>query len=221
MRDSVIELTTIRESLRLFDDAIAISDDATLVLPNIGSYSYCIFDSDYSKIDSLSYYPPKPNGVSNKAHALACTGTVAYSRNDDKFIRSLVYDGGLDFFSIKDGKLNHVKRHAEFDMDYGVIEVNGTSLPVPNKDSRIGYSFVYATPVYFYASFSGAHIEDNPESVSNEIHVFDHDGNMVKVVLLDNNVGSFAVTDDDRYLYAAIDDDEHLRLNRYNITSDR
>lgn len=221
LRDSILDLTTICESLRLFDDAIVLSDDATLALPNIGDYSYCIFGSDNSKIDSLSYYPPKPNGVSHKAHALACTGSVAYSRSDGKFIRSLVYDGGLDFFSIVDGKLNHVKRHAEFDMDYGVIEVNGTSLPVPNKDSQIGYSFIYATPAHFYASFSGANIEDNPEGVANEIHVFDHDGNMVKVILLDNNVGPFAVTDDDKCLYAAIDDDEHLRLNSYNITSDR
>lgn len=217
--DSVIELTSVRESLRLFDDAIAISDNATLVLPNIGSCSYCIIDDDNSVIDSLSYYPPKPSGVSDKAHQLACTGSVAYSNGDNKFVRSLVYDGGLDFFSIEAGKINHVKRHAEFDMNYGVIEVNGMSLPVPDSESPIGYSYLCATPNYFYASFSGENIEENPEGVTDEIHVFDHDGNLIKIILLDCKVGAFAVTDDDTHLYAAVDDNERVSLNCYNIGS--
>ena len=47
--------------------------------------------------DSLSYYPAKPDGVSDFTHALACVGTLAVEENGKHFARALAYDGGIDF----------------------------------------------------------------------------------------------------------------------------
>jgi hypothetical protein len=211
-----LKLETSREQLRLLDDAVSLSNNMTLTLPTNSKISYAICDKDQTCVDSLSYFPPKPDGVDDFTHQLACTGKLAFSQNDNTFVRAIVYDGGLGFFKINKGKVEFVNRFAVFDMNYGVLNAN-VNVPIPSDKSQTGYVYVYATPKYFYASFSEAKAENNPEGLAKEIHVFDHQGNQIKRLHLDDEVGAFAVTSDDKKLFVAKTNEDNTPIYIYSL----
>jgi len=211
-----LRLSTLRDSLRMLDDALLLTEHSVLALPLNTAVSYVILGADNVTVDSLSHFPPKPDGIDNRVHILACTGMIAYSDRSKRFVRSIAYDGGLDFFDISDSKLKFVKRHSVFDMAYGVMR-SSVDLPVPDENSRVGYSNVYATQGYFYASFSDSKALDNPSGLSNEIHMFDHDGNIIKRIILDKKVGPFAVTPDDSRLFVSSENDDKTLICTYEL----
>lgn len=203
--------------MRFYDDAIVLPDSSVMALPLNSDNAYAVFDRHNNMVDSLSYFPPKPAGISDRTHHLACTGMLAYSPADTMFARTIVYDGGIDFFSVKDGRIAHKARHANFDMAYSTLNGQGM-LPVPSDESRVGYSYVYATPSRFYASYSEDKCLDNPAAMSSEIHVFDHNGKLQYKLLTDKRIQSFAVSDDDSQLYVAeVDNDDNITVKRYTL----
>jgi hypothetical protein len=214
--DSMLTLATKCEQLRMFDDAILVRDEWSISMPTNSNISYVLRDNNFVGMDSLSYFPPKPSGVSDETHHLACTGVMAFAQNDQTFVRSVVYDGGLDFFKISDNKIVFVKRSAVFDMNYDVLRTV-VNLPIPSEKSQTGYAHVYATSNYFYASFSSAIAEENPEAMAKEIHVFDHLGNPVRRLMFENEIGAFAVTADDALLYAAGNAEECSPIYIYKL----
>jgi hypothetical protein len=211
-----LKLETVRDDLRLLDDVVSLANDAILTLPTNSKISYALYDSKQARIDSLSYFPPKPDGIDDNTHQLACTGQLAFAQNDNTFVRAIVYDGGLGFFKVDKNKVEFVNRFSLFDMNYGVLQAN-VNLPIPNEKSQTGYAYVYATPKYFYASFSEAKAEDNPEGLTKEIQVFDHHGKQVKRLHLNSEIGAFAVTADDTKLFVAQANEDNTTISTYKL----
>lgn len=73
-------------NLRLLDDARLLPDGNLLTLPLNSEISYKILDCNNETIDSLSYFPPNPDGISDFTHQLACTGTLALSPDGKNFV---------------------------------------------------------------------------------------------------------------------------------------
>ena len=200
--------------LRLFDDAVLLPDSTLLVATVNSNNSYLLIDESGTVTDSLSYFPAKPDGIADETHHLACSGELAYSQTDSTFARILAYDGGIDFFRIFGGHISHTGRHALFDMEYTTL--NGDSrLPVPSEDSKVGYLNLCVTPKYYYTSFSGSKISENPDALCDEIHVFDHQGNLQYKIMLENPVVTFCVSRDDRQLFVVENDDEIVSVKKY------
>lgn len=73
-------------NLRLLDDARLLPDGNLLTLPLNSEISYKILDCNNETIDSLSYFPPNPDGISDFTHQLACTGTLALNPDGKNFV---------------------------------------------------------------------------------------------------------------------------------------
>lgn len=214
-----LNVNRIVREMRFYDDAILLPDSSMLLLPLNSSTAYVLLDRENNMIDSLSYFPPKPDGISEETHYLACTGMLAYSPTDTTFARAVAYDGGIDFFAIRNGSISHMARYANFDMSYTTYQGEGM-LPVPSDESRVGYAYVYATPAHFYASYSEKKSLDNPTALSNEIHVFDHNGKPQYKMLFKNSIQALAVSDDDTQLYVTeVDNDDNIRVKHYMLKS--
>lgn len=198
--DSILKPERMRRELLLYDDAVMLSDDVELILPVNNANSYVLMNSQGTTTDSLSYFPPKPDGINDKTHYLACTGLLAYSPFDTTFIRSVAYDGGIDFFSVKNGKIYHTNRQALFDMQYATLGNDGL-IPVPSDESQMGYTSLYSTPEHFYALFSGEKCLDDTQPLSKEIHVFNHLGIPQYKICFPNSISTFAVSADNRDIY--------------------
>ena len=211
-----IKLDILRDSLFLYDDAVILPGKRIVTLPVHSSFSYILSDLDGDVIANLSYFPPKPKTVDENTHILACTGTLAVAPDGKSMVRAIAYDGGLDFFSIDDDRLSHKKRYSLFEMDYDALD-GRVKLPIPNHNSRTGYSSLCSTDKYIYASYSEAKVLDNPAGECKEIHVFDHDGNPVYKLLLDREFSSFTVTPEDNFLFVACDIDGKTFLIKYRL----
>lgn len=167
-----------------------------------------MIDSLGNICDSLSYFPPAPDNVDPFTHSLACTGHLALNKDSLSFIRALAYDGGVDFFRIKDGKIIHQNRFENFPMEYSVMNYSGASVPVPSAESRSGFINVAASDNSFYASFSGSKSLDNPSGIANTIYKFDLNGNLISIYNLDQYIRSFSVTPADSEIIALSPDSE-------------
>lgn len=214
--DNNILASVVNDSLYLYDDAVILQDSQIITLPLNSPYSYILSDLQGNHIDSLSYFPPKPKGMDDNTHHLACTGTLALSTNGQNMMRTTLYDGGVDFFRIENGKIKHINRFSLFDMDYDALKLQ-VKVPIPNEKSKTGYSFLYATDKYFYASYSESKATENPDGVCSEIHVFDTTGNLIKKILLDKTFTAFAVERHDGAMYIASDQGEKVIIYKYKI----
>lgn len=197
--DSNLFLAPIVSRLNMQDDAFMLPNGYVLAMPVTGGYSYALLDKSKKIIDTLAYYPPKPKGVTDQTHHLACTGTAALIPKHAHLARTLAYEGAIDFFSLDQSQLRHISRQEEFGMDYAVINV-GQPVPTLSETTRTGYWSLAASNDTFYALFSD---ELAKESSGNyrEIHAFSSEGAPLCKYLPDHELSSLAVKPDNSKLY--------------------
>lgn len=205
VNDKMVEAQDIPNGLSatMNDDVVSCGDDIFLRTPVNSNLSYILTDAIGDTITTLSYFPPKPDGVEENTHHLACTGRIDFSPSDSTFVRALAFDGGVDFFKLENKEIKHIHRHSEFDMNYGELDMQ-VKVPVPNEKSKVGYSRICSTPEYFFVSFSDQTYDNNPEAYTDEIHVFDHSGTLLYKLKTTNPIGAFTVTEDNKTLYCKV-----------------
>lgn len=219
-RDSVLLAAPLPLRLRLYDDVVPLSQGKALVLPLMGAGgSYMVVDEVGAALDSLTYYPEKPDGVSDLTHALACVGTLTMGHDGMYFARALVYDGGVDFFSLADASITHISRYEQFGMDYGVVDA-GHPVPTLSPTTRVGFSSLASSRGRFYALFSDELAADNPMRTAYIVCAFSQAGKPLRQFQLDRNVSLISVSADDSVLYAVGDtgkEDESISLYLYSL----
>ncbi len=210
--DSTLLMKKTIEVPRLLDDAVII-DNHVLVFPNTKEYSVAIIGENGVVIDSLTYFPPKPAGISPQVHALACTGTTAELPTGE-FARCVAYDGGVDFYMVEDNKLKHINRFSLFDMEYGQIN-QGMTVPVPSEESKTGFSMVKSSLDKFYAAFSDKLTLENPDGLCDRIYQFNKKGELEHVYILDCEFKDFAVNTDNTEMYILTDKNDNEIIKSY------
>lgn len=199
--DSTMTLAAYMSEISFWDDACMLSDGKVLAFPVTGDYSYALLDKNGNVIDTLKYYPTKPDGVSDFTHSLACTGTAAFlPHGKGGFARTLAYDGAIDFFKADGDSLKHLIRQEEFGMDYDVVSNMGQSVPTLSKTTRKGYRSLAASNSTFYALFSNDLVLGNIEGCR-EIQTFTPDGVPQCKYLLERGLSDMAVKPDDSVIY--------------------
>ena len=218
-RDTVLYAVPLDMQKRLCDDLIPLSDNAYLVLPVTQAYSYALADKNGKLTDSLSYYPAKPDGVSDFTHALACVGTLAVEENGKHFARALAYDGGIDFFGVDNGRLCHISRYERFGMDYDVLDV-GQQVPTLSPTTRVGFSDPAVSTRRYYVLYSEELAVDNPTKETCTVCSFDMEGRPLCLYQLDRRISAMTVMPDDDLLLAighATEQEESVYLFTYDI----
>lgn len=210
VNDKIVEAQDIPNGLSatMNDDVISFGDDLYLRTPVNSNLSYILTSAKGDTINTLSYFPPKPEGVEENTHRLACTGRIDFSPSDSTFARALAFDGGVDFFKLENKEIKHIHRYSEFNMDYGELDMQ-VKVPVPNEKSKIGYLRICSTPDFFFVSFSDQTYNDNPDGFTNEIHVFDHSGTLLYKLKTHDPIGAFTVTEDNNTLYYSVVSDNN------------
>lgn len=219
-KDSTLWIVPQAIQKRLYDNLVPLPQGIYLALPVTEGYSYALLDKDGAILDSLAYYPPKPEKASDFTHKLACTGKLAVSKDGKHFARALAYDGGLDFFSISDtSSLQHVSRYERFAMDYDIVDA-GQPVPTLSPTTRTGFPYITASAQKFYALYSEEQAVNNPTRSANDICSFGLKGQALCHYSLDRKVEIIAVSPNDSVLYAignAIGQEESVYLFLYSL----
>lgn len=212
-----ISMINVIDGIRLLDDAALINDSVILSVHVDKPYSYALYSTAGNKIDTLTYFPPSPKGIKPFTQSLNNTGSLDIMYPKKIFARSTVFDGGVDFFSFENNSLKHIFRHCIFDKSY-TTGTDGIS-PSPTEDSRVGYTSIKTSDKLFYASFSNDRVFENPEGITNKIHVFSPTGCLLAQYILDCKFSEFAVSKDDTRIYALVDSDK-TKIAVFNIIPD-
>ena len=219
-RDSTLLAMPMPLRLRLCDDVVSLPQGRMLALPVVNAMgSYRLVDETGAALDSLSYYPERPDGVSDFTHALACVGALAVGADGTHFARALVYDGGVDFFSLTGASITHVSRYEQYGMDYDVLDA-GQPVPTLSPATRVGFPALASSRRRFYALFSDELAADNPMRTAGIVCAFSQAGKPLRQFQLDRNVSLISVSADDSVLYAVGDtgkEDESISLYLYSL----
>ena len=168
-------------------------------------------------VDRNEMFPPRPNSIPLISHSMACSGYLSTYEHSPFFVRSVVYDGGLDVFKIENNKIIHKWRFSNFDMDYDIIK-EYDNVPKPNDRTRKGYISISMGKDNIFGLFSGSNIIGENLSSSNEIHVFDYEGKHISKIILDKFVKCIAVNKEQSKLVTIqIDDKEGVFILIYEI----
>lgn len=176
------------------------------------SSRFYLLDSMARVLGKTDDFPPKPDGIPLLSHSMACTGVLAASPRYPVFASSVVYDGGIDTYEIRQGKIEKSWRFSQFDMDYDILP-EYHNVPAPNQNSRQGYMALSFSDNYLYALYSGHKMLDEDSEMCDEVHVFDYQGKHCKRYQLDRKIYALAVDrSDDRLVGLTRDADGNVRL---------
>ncbi len=171
------------------------------------STSLYLLNKDGEVVCRNTNLPPNVGNMPLLSHSMASNGLVVAAKNNPVFARCVFYDGGLDFFEVENNQIIHKWRSSQFDMDYDIIE-QYHNVPTPNQNTRVGYSQITLSDNCIYGLFSGKKIlGDGINHSSDEIHVFDYNGEHLARLKLDQNVDLIAVDEKGEKLYCLQTDD--------------
>ena len=174
-------------------------DDTTLVALNpmlaSGEQRFVRFGADGVRRATMGGPAPEARGRwgSSFVRQQAWGGEMAVHPSRPVFVLASRYAGRLESFD-RNGVLQVKFRVPhEFDPDY-VPADDGINM-TRGDDFRFGYLDVAATEQHVYALFSGRlHREDGREAErGDQVHVFDWQGNLLRVIRLDTPIGRLAV----------------------------
>ncbi|MBB4635845.1 BF3164 family lipoprotein [Longimicrobium terrae] len=180
-------------------------NDTLLVSPNFSDRGRLTFFNSEGKFLRGAGTLPSAPGTPPSVLQQAWVGGMTASRSRGLLAIATFYADQLEIFRNDGTLVRKVRGPFHFDPQYTVANAGGMLTMSSGDAMRIGYSSVVSTDEYIYAVFSGRTREGFGPSSSfgRYIHVFDWDGELVKVLELDTAVLSLALSADHRTLYAS------------------
>lgn len=215
--DAVAETVILRSSL-LPMNAVRLSDTliASSGLFTGGRLALFAATGDLRRV--VGPLPPARDGVPVQVAQHAYTGTLVRHPGRPLLALATRHADRLEFYDL-DGDLRRIAREpVGFEPVYQVQARGGVPFMATGDDLRFGYVDLVAAGDRLYALFSGHTRAERPgrANFGQQVHVFDWEGRLVRVVDLDAPALSLAVEEDGRTLYAVRHDPEPA-IVRYRI----
>lgn len=162
--------------------------------------------------------PPAREGVPAPVAQHAYTGTLVRHPHRPLLALATRHADRVEFYGV-DGTLHRVARGPrKFEPEYEVQVAGGAPTMATGDDLRFGYVDVSAVGDRLYALYSGFTRGERPgrANFGQQVHVFDWDGKLLRVLPLDQPVLGIAVSEDGQNIYAVRHDPEPAVL-RYTV----
>lgn len=162
--------------------------------------------------------PPAREGVPATVAQHAYTGTLVRHPHQPWLALATRHADRVELYGL-DGTLRRVARGpVEFEPVYEAQVAGGAPTMASGEDLRFGYVDAAAAGDRLYALYSGHTRAERPgrANFGQQVHVFTWDGELQRVIPLDQPVLGIAVSDDERTMYAVRHDPEPAIL-RYEL----
>lgn len=142
--------------------------------------------------------------VPNRVRGMAYQGVTHSNPSKDKLVYAVTLAPIINFYEIRGNSVELIENITTAYPNYKPEDGNGSFSAAMSRDNKLGYLDVSATDKYVYALYSGRSqgSEGYAAFESNEIFVFDWQGNPVKKYKLDVPVTKICVDTADRVIYA-------------------
>lgn len=143
--------------------------------------------------------------------ALVYQGNLLKHPSKDEFVYVSLYGKILEFY-----KLDRAKNEIKEFISKSIIFPKYT--PIEDKkemesnftiDNITGFIYAFASDNYIYLLYSGKTVKDSRKNFSNQIEVYDWEGNLIKVLILDKDLSAFCVDTQRQMLYGVTYDEGH------------
>lgn len=189
-------------------------DDSTFLCGGTykDQYQYLLFDKNSKILDyGVDIYNVSDSAFNIHTKYLANQGDLVMHPKEKKFVYSVNFSSNMDFFEIKNDKIELIKSLRLGDPIYKptIGQMGGNTFYSADltEDSQVGYINLSATDKYIYALYSDKKLYSNGRK-SNTVLVFDWKGNPVKKYLLDNDAYYIAVDEIRQNILVAVKNSE-------------
>lgn len=201
-----------------------------LYLPNGSFFStalrisgrFGLFGPDGVLLAARGPRPPGPDtlAIFVRQHANSARGVI--SPDHARLAFASRYADKLEIYDTVGHLLATGTRPFKFDPVYAVGVRSGAPALAMVPTSRIGYVDVAADSSHIFALFSGRTIGGNGSQAyyGREVHQYSWDGQLERVIELDNTASAITVTPDERFLYC-LTPVPHPTLLRYELKPDK
>lgn len=187
-----------------------------------------IFADDYGLADFGADFPNVEKNLSlEEKRDLFGTKSFAVKPDGELFAASYQYFPILRIFNTSDGSLK-IDIRLNNNQDFPDAKTGNDATPEGTMNTTTNYFVSRSTNQFIYSSYSGkSMLELQPNILregfrisdfTNEIHVFDWEGQPMKRIILDKNIFTFAVSPDDNTLVAISMSDPDVLL-KYDLAA--
>ena len=199
-------------------------DDSTFVSGGTYKtrYQYLLFDKNNKILDyGVDIYNVSDSAFNMYTKYLANQGDLVKHPKEKKFVYSVNFSSNMDFFEIKNDKIELIKSlrlgNPIYKPTTGQMGDNTFYSADLTEDSQVGYINLSATEKYVYALYSDKKLYANGRK-SNTVLVFDWKGTPVKKYLLDNDAYYIAVDEIRQNMLVAVKNSEGgWRIDSYAL----
>lgn len=169
-------------------------------------YQYVLFDKHNKALSyGVDIYNSSDETFNVYTKFLSNQGVLVMHPNKKLFAYSLNFSSNMDFFQVKNEKIQLIKSLRLGNPDYySAVEGNMFSADL-TEESIIGYIDVSATSDGVYALYSDGKAYESGRR-SNVVLAFDWEGNPVKKYILDTDVYYITVDEEHKKIFAAVKD---------------
>ena len=205
-----------------FDKIIVLDRKENLFL-GMHTYSYggnsrmYLIDLNRDEITPLNLYYPKDkskteDNINNMLRYIAYSGIIEKHPSLDRFVYISESNLYMQIFNLdyENRQIDIVKEVHDYYPDYKMVERYGAPNVSFSSSSRFGFVQYYTTKNRIYLLMNDftyadvrkmSTINGHSFSFSNNVYVYDWDGNHVKKLVLDEYIDTFFVDDEDQYLF--------------------
>ena len=194
---------------------LAMLPDSSLVGPGLfTSHRLARLQLDGTLIEMLGPTPDNPNGLPVPVLEHVYQSTLAARPDGSRIALADRFMNHIELYGA-DGTLRRtVNGPIAVAPVFQVAMAGGAPTMASDENLRFGYVGIAAGQRYIYALFSGRRRGDygpSEATYADQLHVFDWDGNLVRMVKLDRDIANIAVAPDERRLYGiAVGESEAL-----------
>jgi hypothetical protein len=156
--------------------------------------------------------------VPEYVRGIACQSMLTSNRQKHTIAIAMRYGEHIQFYSIDSHKflIELINERNIFLPKYTTRDNNGFPNFSPSEKTRWGYISITSNNNYVYALYSGKfQVRGTDFYKGTIIHVFDWDGNLVKIIELDK--GSLSITCNQKELYSLYEGEDGFEIAKYNL----
>ena len=124
-------------------------------------------------------------------------GRYDLNSKTNKIVKAYLYHDKISIYNLDDGEeINAIYTSSN---KYQNVIYDGSSLKV--KDRRACYTSLHVSNNYIYALYHGGPLENSPDVLGREIHVFDLSGNPIKKLILNPASTDISIDEEQGFIY--------------------
>uniref|UniRef100_UPI0040488C39 BF3164 family lipoprotein n=1 Tax=Roseivirga sp. TaxID=1964215 RepID=UPI0040488C39 len=175
-----------------------------------GLGKFVLFDSLGNRISQIGEYSSEfGQEFSKSIIAQLHQGKLKSNRNGDKFLRTCLNLNRFEFLDLELNRLIQINGPTSIEPQFDEVDINGTTVLSLDRDNNY-YTFVDGalTEQFIYLLYSGKKWNSDPTGKLNcdQIFVFNHNGDPVRQIIMNQEVLSIAVDEKQECIYAVAAD---------------